>query len=86
VSRLSAQGGQPFRFRVDAIDLKANDWFERTRFDATKVRNVSSVESQRSFPRKGKAFFEPNRQAPCFWVDSSWAYAFNQLWIPKTPW
>jgi len=46
VSTLGGQGGRPYRFQVDAIDLKANDWFEWTRFHAAK----SSKRVQRREP------------------------------------
>jgi hypothetical protein len=45
VSRRVAQGGWPYTFQVDAIDLEVNDWFEWTRLNATEVRNASKVVS-----------------------------------------
>ena len=56
MSTLGAQGGRPYRFQVDAIDSKANHWFEWTRFHATKVRNVSKVGSQLVIPCRGPLF------------------------------
>ena len=59
VSTLGGQARRRYKFPVDAIDQKANEWFEWTRSHAAKVRNVSKVGSHRLWLRHVERAADP---------------------------